>query len=68
MVLTNDKKELKDLISKRIKIFYNDLTDNVTLDVGILENIDNGFLIVNLNNKNKYISLTKVVRIEEEIV
>lgn len=66
MTLTTDKKELKDLISKNIKIFYNDLTDNVTMDEGVLENIDDGFLIINLSsNKTKYISISKVIRIEE---
>jgi hypothetical protein len=60
-------KEIKDLVDKSVKIFYNDLANNVTVESGVLQSYDEDFLVVKIdkNSRLKWVSKNKIIRVEQ---
>lgn len=55
------------LEGKKVTIIYNDIANDVTRDEGTFHHEDATFIVLLLfNNKLKYISKSKIVRIEEK--
>ena len=58
--------ENQTLINKKVIIIYNDISNDVTRDEGTFHHEDATFVVLlTYNNKLKYISKSKIVRIEE---
>ena len=57
--------DLQDFKGKRVKISYNSKDDEVCRDEGILNNISPGFITLEVFDKAKFISTSKIIRIEE---
>ena len=61
-----DKKEINSLLNKKVRISYNPISNQVTRDIGIVYEITNDFVVLQLyDNKLKWIALHAIIRIEE---
>jgi len=62
----NTNSKISSLIGRNVKINYITIPNEITREIGKVYSIENGFIIIELDNlKFKWIPIKSIVRIEE---